>query len=317
MLCVIMKKGKRMIYTLTTNPAIDMNVCSDELKKSQVNRTFGSVYTPNGKGLNVSFVLQHFGISSKIMGFFGGFSGNYIVKESLKKGFGVVPVWVDNTTRINIFLNDGVNEYKLVNEGAFVSQEKQEELLHKIDEAKDMNYLVISGSLPKGINTEYYDRIFRLCEDKKIQAILDISSPKLAELLKYQPLLIKPNDEELEDIFGMKVKTEDDMVNALKILHGKGAQNILLTLGDRGSYFYNGEHVYYANAQRIELLSSACAGDAALAAFLSVWLENTEKIEEAMKLSAATGANVAESNAIGTLSKVEAYQKNIQVRKVE
>lgn len=306
-----------MIYTLTTNPAIDMNVYSDGLKRKQVNRTFGSVYTPNGKGLNVSFVLGHFGISSKIMGFFGGFSGDYIVNESQKRGFEVVPVWVDDITRINIFLNDGVDEYKLVNEGSYVNEEKQEELLKKIDEAKDMEYLAISGSLPKGIHTDYYDKIFQLCRGKGIEIILDISSPKLAELLKYQPLLIKPNDEELEDIFGIKVKTEEDMINALEILHEKGAQNILLTLGDKGSFFYNGQNVYYANAQPIQLLSSACAGDSALAAFLSVWLKNPENIEEAMKLSAATGANVAESNAIGTLSKVEKYRKNIQVRKVK
>lgn len=306
-----------MIYTLTTNPAIDMNVYSDGLKTKQVNRTFGSVYTPNGKGLNVSFVLGHFGMPSKIMGFFGGFSGNYIVDESQKRGFKVVPVWVDDITRINIFLNDGIDEYKLVNEGSFVNKEKQAELLKIIEEAEDMEYLAISGSLPKGIDTDYYDKIFQLCRGKGIEVILDISSPKLAELLDYHPLLIKPNDEELEAIFGIKVKTEEDMMNALEALYEKGAKNILLTLGDKGSYFYNGQNIYYANAQPIKLLSSACAGDSALAAFLSVWLKNPENIEEALKLSAATGANVAESNAIGTLSKVGKYRKNIQVRKVK
>ncbi len=61
-----------MIYTLTTNPAIDMNICTNGLEAKKVNRTFGAVYTPNGKGLNVSFVLGHFGVPSTIMGFFGG-----------------------------------------------------------------------------------------------------------------------------------------------------------------------------------------------------------------------------------------------------
>ena len=89
-----------------------------------------------------------------------------------------------------------------------------------------------------------------------------------------------------------------------------------MTLGDKGSYFYNGKNVYYASAQPVKLLSSACAGDSALAAFLSVWLDDQIKIVEALKNSAATGANVAESNAIGTLEKVEEYKKNIQVRKV-
>ena len=214
------------------------------------------------------------------------------------------------------FLNDGEKEYKFVNEGSFVTEENQFQLLKMIKEARDMDYLSISGSLAKGINTAYYDQILEVCQQKNVDVILDISSPKLAELLKYKPLLIKPNDEELKDIFGIDLKTEKDMINALDFLHKEGAQNILLTLGDKGSYFYNGKNVYYASAQPVKLLSSACAGDSALAAFLSVWLDDQTKIVEALKNSAATGANVAESNAIGTLEKVEEYKKNIQVRKV-
>lgn len=306
-----------MIYTLTTNPAIDMNICSKGLEPRKVNRTFGAVYTPNGKGLNVSFVLGHYGLPSKIMGFFGGFSGKYIVEESEKMGYEVKPVWVEDTTRVNVFLFDGKTEYKLVNEGSYVTEANQNEMLKIIEEADDMEYLSISGSLPLGIDVSFYDKIFEVCNRRGIEVILDISSKKLAELLKYKPLLIKPNDEEILGIFGMELKTEEDMVEALEFLHKEGAQNILLTLGERGSYFYNGEHVYYASAQPVKLLSSVCAGDSALAAFMSIWLKKRSRVEEAMKLSAATGANVAESNAIGTLEKVDEYRNNIKVRMVK
>lgn len=306
-----------MIYTLTTNPAIDMNISSKGLEARKVNRTFGAVYTPNGKGLNVSFVLGHYGVESKILGFFGGFSGKYIVEESEKMGFEVTPVWVEDTTRVNVFLFDGKTEYKLVNEGSYVTESAQKELLNLIEMSDDMEYLSISGSLPLGIDTGFYDKIFEVCEKKGVKVILDISSKKLAELLKYKPLLIKPNDEEIQGVFGMELKTEEDMISALEFLHSEGAQNILLTLGEKGSYFYNGEHIYFATAQPIKLLSSVCAGDSALAAFMSIWLKSPSEVEEAMKLSAATGANVAESNAIGTLEKVEEYRKNIQVRMVK
>ena len=306
-----------MIYTLTTNPAIDMNIFTNGLEPRKVNRTFGAVYTPNGKGLNVSFVLGHFGISSKILGFFGGFSGKYIVEETRNMGYEVEPVWVEDATRINIFLNDGCEEYKLVNEGSFVTEEKQQELLRNIEASKDMEYLSISGSLPLGITTDYYDKILSLCNEKFVEVILDVSSPKLAELLKYRPLLIKPNDEELESIFGMKTDSDEAAVAALEELHTRGAQNILLTMGERGAYFYNGRHVYYADAQPVKLLSSACAGDSALAAFLSVWLSNPRNVEEAMKLSAAVGANVAESSAIGDLDRVDEYKNHISVKVVK
>lgn len=305
-----------MLYTLTTNPAIDMNISTQGIYPGVVNRTFDTVYTPNGKGLNVSFVLDHFGVASKILGFFGGFSGDYIINESRKKGVEVLPIMVEDTTRINIFLNDGRQEFKLVNEGSLVTAKKQAEMLSLLKGLDDLEYLSISGSLPKGIEPEYYERILQICKEKKVKVILDISSPKLKELLKYHPYLIKPNDEEVREIFGVTVQDEKDMINVLNLLHREGAQNILLTLGDRGSYFFNGTDIYYASAQPVELLSSACAGDSALAAFMSVWLENPDHVEKALKRSAATGANVAESSAIGDLKKVDEYMKNIIVRKV-
>ena len=134
-----------MLYTLTTNPAIDMNISTRGIVPGAVNRTFDTVYTPNGKGLNVSFVLKHFGVESKILGFFGGFSGDYIVSESRKKGIEVLPVMVEDTTRINIFLNDGTQEFKFVNEGSLVTEENQKEMTKLLESLEDMEYLSISS----------------------------------------------------------------------------------------------------------------------------------------------------------------------------
>lgn len=306
-----------MIYTLTTNPAIDMNICSNGFAAKKVNRTFNAVYTPNGKGLNVSFTMKHFGLDSCIMGFFGGFSGKYIVEGAQEKGVKVLPVWGDDVTRINIFLNDGQTEYKMVNEGAFIDRRQQDEMLELIANAKDMEYLSISGSLPRGISTDFYDELLQLCTKRNIETILDISSPKLAELLAYRPLLIKPNDEETKNIFGLQMSDEAEIVSAMHKLHEMGARNVLLTLGERGAYFFDGVHIYYASPKPVKLLSSACAGDAALGAFLSAWLPEPADIEAALKKMAATGANVAESNALGDFANVELYIKDIKVHRVE
>lgn len=305
-----------MIYTLTTNPAIDMNITTDGIQPKVVNRTCDAVYTPNGKGLNVSFVLQHFGIPSSVLGFFGGFSGEYIVKETRKRGFNLFPVWVDELTRINIFLNDGEQEFKFVNGGSFVSQEKQGEMLDILKSRDDMDYLSISGSLPPGIQPEFYEEILDLCRKKSTKVILDVSSAKLKDLLRFSPYLIKPNDEEIADIFHIVMRDEADIIDALVFLHEKGARNILLTLGERGAYFFNGQEIYYVSAYPVKLLSSACAGDSSLAAFLSIWLEHPEEVELALKRCAATGANVAESNGIGDLKQVGNYMEKITVRRV-
>ena len=179
-----------------------------------------------------------------------------------------------------------------------------------------MDYLCISGSLPKGISPDYYEEILKVCEEKGVDVILDISAPKLSELLAYRPLLIKPNDEEWEQIFGYTLDTEGAVVKALKELYGKGARNILLTLGEQGSYFYNGEKIYKAGIRKVEVLNSACAGDVALGAFMSVWLKDRGAVEAAMKNAAAAGANAAESQGIGTLEKVPQYREEITVRVV-
>ena len=304
-----------MIYTLTMNPAIDFNMTGENIKKNYINRTWNPVYTPNGKGVNVSIVLKHFNYKSIVMGFFGGFSGRYIVDALENIGIAVNPVWIDDITRINVFLNDGTDEYKFVNKGPFIKPTKQMEMLNEIKNLCDCEYLLISGSLPPGIKDVYYEQIAQICREKEIRLILDISSPKMKDLLKYRPFLIKPNDDEVKEIFGYELDTNKKIIVALQNLIAQGAQNILLTMGDKGAYFTDGSQIYYSTAQKIKLLSSACAGDSALAAFLSEFLQGGE-VELALKKSAATGANVAESNALGDFSNVEKYINNINVIKL-
>lgn len=153
-----------MIYTLTTNPAIDMNISTKGMERAKVNRTFDTVYTPNGKGVNVTLTLKHYGVDSTVTGFFGGFSGKYIVEELENRQVPVKPVWVDDTTRINIFLNDGEGEFKFVNSGSFVGRDQQDEMLHLFETAEDLSCLVISGSLQPGIEPSFYESILSICK---------------------------------------------------------------------------------------------------------------------------------------------------------
>ena len=176
-----------MIYTLTTNPAIDMNITSDTISTEHVNRTRDAVYTPNGKGLNVSFTLKHYGIDSKILGFFGGFSGDYIVREAAKV-CPVMPVQIDGITRVNVFLTTPEGEYKFPNAGAEVNRPKQEEMLNLIRGLDDLECLVVSGSLPTGIGPAYYDELIDVVCEKGAEFVLDISHPHLRQLVEKGPL---------------------------------------------------------------------------------------------------------------------------------
>lgn len=303
-----------MIYTLTLNTAIDMNITTQGLLPNKVNRTQSVKYSPNGKGVNVSVVLRHNEIRNRIIGVFGGFSGRYIVDELNVAGHEVSPVWVEEPTRINVFAHDGQDEFKLVSPGSFVSREKQKEMLSMIKHFTDMDYFVISGSLPPGIELSFYDELIILLKSKGVKVILDISSQKLEDLLKYEPLLIKPNDDELKEVFGLDIK-DVPIVEVMSVLHNKGAQNVLLTMGAQGLYFSDGSKIYGCDSPKITLLSSACAGDACLGAFLSEWLLGGD-IEYALKKASATGANVAESEGIGALENVASYIKKVNVKTI-
>lgn len=305
-----------MIYTLTTNPAVDMNFSVNDMTPNKVNRTSDITYTPNGKGVNVSLVLKHFGMNSVVLGFFGGFTGKYIVDELKRGSIDVRPSWIEGDTRINTFISEEGKEYKFVNKGPTVTKEVQMELLDELNNAIDCEILVISGSLPNGVDVSYYDEIFKVCERRGIDVVLDISSPKLKDLLKYKPLLIKPNDEEIKEVFGVELNNEEDIKTILKYLYKEGARNILLTFGDRGLYFYDGKKAYYCDAPKVELKSSACAGDACLATFLSEWASSDDNVEYALKKASSVGGNVAESYGLGTFSNYKDYIKNLNVRGV-
>ena len=226
-----------MIHTLTLNTAIDMNIFCDPLQPAAVNRTRQTEYCPNGKGVNVSLVLHHYQQPTHVMGIFGGFTGRYIVEELRKQHINVTPAWVAEPTRINIFINDGSDEYKLVNPGARINDEGKEQILHHLQCVTPGDYLVISGSLPPGIESRFYSEILVLCQQKGCEVILDISHPVLRQLLEWRPLLIKPNDDELKEIFGLDVSNPRRVREAMQTLHQLGARNVLLTLARKDSTF--------------------------------------------------------------------------------
>ena len=301
-----------MIHTLTLNTAIDMNIFCGSLQPSTVNRTQHTEYCPNGKGVNVSLVLNHFQQPTHVMGIFGGFTGRYIVEELRKQSIKVTPAWVSEPTRINIFINDGNDEYKLVNPGARIDDDCKQQVIHHLDCVAPGDYLVISGSLPPGIESRFYAEIMALCQQKGCEIILDISHPSLRQLLEFQPLLIKPNDDELKDIFDLEGDNAQQVREAMLMLHQLGARNVLLTLGAKGLYFSNGAELWFCSAPEVELVSSAGAGDAALGAFLSKWL-NDDDVSHALTLASATGADVASSAGLGKLNRTEELQQQVQI----
>ena len=305
-----------MIYTVTLNPSIDYVIKVDKLTTGNINRVNEEHVYPGGKGINVTRILKSLDNDNIALGFVSGFTGDYIINSlqelNLKSDFIKVK---QGFTRINVKVKSE-EETEINGQGPKISEEELNQFYKVIDKLVDGDILILSGSIPSCLDERLYESIMKKVEDRDIKVIVDATKNLLLNVLKYKPFLIKPNDEEIKDIFGIEITNKEDVIKVLEFLYKSGAQNIFLTMGEKGSYFYNGENIYFATAQKVKLMSSACAGDSALAGFLSIWLENPDNIEKALKRASATGANVAESNAIGNLKKVEEYTKNIKVRRV-
>ena len=191
-----------MFYTLTANPAVDMTVQCPSLVANENIRSVNAEYTANGKGLDVSFALKKFGVDSVALGFFAGFTGKYVVDETMNMGCLCRPVWIDGITRINSYFNDGENEYGILNPGPSITPQDEQELFNILDSTGDLDCLIVSGSVPPKASKNFLDQVVAHAQARGADVVLDLSSDKLKTLASTKPLLIKPNHHEMREIWG-------------------------------------------------------------------------------------------------------------------
>lgn len=307
------------VYTCTMNLAIDLFIQTKRMDAGIVNRTETDDILANGKGVNVSLIMKQLSQDSTALGFSAGFTGQYIA-DTLKSA-GIKPdfITVDGLTRINVFthVEETGEEFKLVNQGPEVSEPAQEKLLKQISSLNAGDYLVVSGSLPKGISPEIFLTISTICQEKKVKLVLDISDPILLDCLAYSPSLIKPNDEELATWFRKETVGEEELLLFAKELVSRGAKNVLLSLGDKGAVFVGEQQeIYRCNAPKGDVVNTACAGDTLLGTFLAKRLAG-ESVELALPYAVAAGSSTAFRSGLTDFSDVDKLVKQITIQKVE
>jgi len=308
-----------MIYTCTLNPAIDLFIETDHLKPEVVNRTNSYDIQPNGKGVNVSFILKHLGVNNTAWGVGGGFTSNFIEESLRDKGIETDFTHIDGISRINVFTRvlDTDTEYKEVNNGPEVSNDKVTEFLQKVDTLGKNDKLVVSGSFSKGIPSEIIIEIAKMAEKQGFDLIIDTSYPEVVSAIEHHPYLIKPNDEELLSWFN---QSNTDDINVLvkysKELINKGVQNILLSLGAKGALFVNAEHVLFGNAPDVKVVNTACSGDTMLGTFLA-GLEQGMPLEDNLRRSLAAASSTAGSAGLTDFSDVDELTKQVKITQLD
>lgn len=299
-----------MIYTVTLNPAIDYVVHTDEILVGSINRSKSEEIYFGGKGINVSIVLSELGMKSKALGFTAGFTGKAIEEGVRKKGIETDFVYLENGySRINVKIKSG-EETELNGSGPVIPEEAVQLLFEKLNLLKDGDALILSGSIPKSLPSDIYEKILDYIADKKIRTVVDASKELLLNTLKYKPFLVKPNHHELGEIFDTVISTDDDIIRYAGKLKEMGAQNVLVSMaGDGALLLDKNSDVHRCGVCKGVVKNSVGAGDSMVAGFIA-GLE-TGDYEYALKLGTAAGGATAFSDGLAQKDDISRLLKQL------
>ena len=294
-----------MIYTVTFNPSLDYIVDVTDFKTGVVNRTTGEKIFAGGKGINVSMVLKNLGMSNTSLGFTAGFTGNEIKRLLGKKGVDTDFIEVeDGISRINVKLRSN-EESEINGQGPVITEDNIKKLYEKLDCLKESDVLVLAGSIPDVMPSSMYMDIMKHLEGRGINIVVDATRNLLTNVLAYKPFLIKPNNHELGEIFGVEITDKDDVIKYAKKLQEQGARNVLVSMAKDGAMLTdeNGSVHKIGNAKG-KLINSVGCGDSMVAGFTAGYIK-TADYSYALRLGSACGNATAFSEKLATREEIE------------
>lgn len=290
-----------MIYTVTFNPAIDYIVRMDKpLDPGMTNRSASEDCFFGGKGINVSTVLKNLGIENTALGFAAGFTGEAIVKSVIGKGIIADFIMLkEGISRINVKIKSD-EETEINAQGPEISDEAYEELLQKLDKLEKDDVLILAGSIPNSLPSNVYEIILERLYDKGVTFVVDATKDLLLKVLKYRPFLIKPNNHELGEMFGVVLKTDDEIEEYARKLQEMGARNVLISMAGDGAMLITEEgERFRVGVPKGTVKNSVGAGDSMVAGFVAGYMK-TRDYRSALNMGTAAGAATAFSDDLAT-----------------
>lgn len=305
-----------MVYTVTFNPAVDYVVHTDEILVGGVNRAKSEKIYFGGKGINVSMVLSELGVRSKALGFVAGFTGDAIEKGIAEKGIETDFVHLNNGfSRINVKIKseskaESCTETELNGQGPKIDGKALDELFEKLDKLSDGDTIVLAGSIPDSMPADIYEKILERLQGKKIKTVVDATKDLLMNVLKYKPFLIKPNNHELGEMFGVKLKTTAEITEYAQKLKEIGARNVLVSMAGDGALLLdeNGK-THVCGVCKGTVKNSVGAGDSMVAGFVAG--SENGGYEYALKLGTAAGGATAFSDGLAEKALIDELLKQL------
>ncbi|MCJ0587152.1 tagatose-6-phosphate kinase [Enterococcus cecorum] len=258
-----------MILTITLNPSVDIAYQLDTFHLDTVNRVEKVQKTAGGKGLNVTRVLKQVGEDVIATGFIGGEIGSYVKKQLTRNDIKNSFVEIRNETRNCIaVLHDG-QQTEILEQGPTIQEHEALNFIEHLEIIlNNVEVVVISGSLPKGLASNYYVEIVELCKQCDVAVVLDCSGEALKKVLESQqkPTVIKPNTEELSQLIGKNIT--DDIQELKSVLSGQlfqGIEWIVVSLGAKGAFAKHNDKFYRVKIPKINVVNPVGSGDSTVA----------------------------------------------------
>lgn len=297
-----------MVYTVTFNPAVDYCIHMEDVRVGEVNRSRGEEIYFGGKGINVSVVLKELGIKSKALGFVAGFTGRAIELWLQDSGIETDFVHLEQGfSRINVKIKSSA-ETDLNGQGPEIPADKLDEFFALLDGVGDGDTIILSGSIPSSLPADIYGEVLRRLKGRRVRAVLDAAGELLLHALKYKPFLVKPNDFELREIFGVKLDTTEKIVEYARRLKVMGAVNVLVSRAGAGAVLVDERNeVHVCGACSGTVRNSVGAGDSMVAGFVAGCegvpvdvraISSVFDYEYALKLGTAAGGATAFSGGL-------------------
>lgn len=304
-----------MIYVLSLNPSIDYHMEVDTLLLGETNRSQKEILQIGGKGINVATLLNNLNTHSTLLGFVGGEMGSFITHRLDKLEYiDNALIQTKHNTRINVKIK-GQKETEINGSGEAISHKESDALYNQLADIDKGEIVVMSGSLAKGMDSNWHVELAKMLHEKEVEFVVDIATKNLLDICAYQPLLIKPNLHELETIFETKIESIEACIPYGQKLIALGAKNCIISLGDQGSYLITQDHVFKAGIPEGELVNSVGAGDSMVAGFVDAYVKNKD-IKEVYKLSVAASSATAYSEHIADKETIESLIDKVKIGEV-
>ena len=303
-----------MIYTLTCNPSVDYVVQMAEFCPGMVNRAQGEQAFSGGKGINVTVILKILGIPNRALGFLAGLTGDFIEQDLREQGCQTEFVRLaKGFSRINVKIK-GQEESEINGGGPAVDQAAMEALFEKINGLQKGDMLIISGSIPPSLPKDLYEKILGLLDERGVYAVVDTAGEALMKTLRYEPFLIKPNRQELEELAQSRLFTREEIVAQGRRLQEMGAQNVLISMAAEGAVLLTSDgKVFFGEAPRGTVRNSVGAGDSMVGGFVAGWLK-TGSYQSALQWGIAAGSASAFCEGLATGEEIcRLLEENIRI----